>query len=81
VQLRDLDVVEAPANKGEVCLIEIRCPREFGTGDMGKRMAIEIVEHLMREGDDEDGKDDVEEEVEEAQRHLRNRKSHGVDPT
>lgn len=79
MQLRDLDVVEAPTNKGEVCLIEVRGPRELGTGDVGKGMAVEVVEHFLRKEGDEDGKDDVEEDVEEAQRHLSN--SHGVDPT
>lgn len=79
VQLCDLDVVEAPADEGEIRLVEVRRPGELGTGDVGEGMAVEVVEDPVRKEGDEDGEDEVEEDGEESERHLRN--SHVVEPT
>ncbi len=61
VEIGNLDVVTAFTTKqAEVCLIEIGCTRQLGSGNVRQGMLVEIEQHPVRERAKEYKKDGAE---------------------
>lgn len=49
MEFLDLFVETASSNNAEIRLIQICCSSNFGTRNLGKRMEIEVADHIVDE--------------------------------